>query len=582
MDNNELFAKLRSFTEQDPALKTATDKARHHTRVLGLTEKETKADDAREKPALEVCYSSAMINMLNNSENSKVCLAFGCHPFDPTGIFNRDEQSVHAELLRCSNLMLCLAQKKIHDDFFSQNINVGHYFSDKLVYLKDLTVFSPMNKQILLDKALRRNFDAAAYVPPLLGVDGHVEDILLLKIYRSRFRCLFAAAAINGADVLIIDICDWIAHNNPYELLVKAIRETVVSDVMCPKKVIFSFGGLSEQSKAAYDYFAEHLGEGDGTSENRIPVQNRLPAIVGTDYKGKNFSVFGDSISTFDGAVAENCRSYYGFIHLNEEDYDCFCTSCGHKLTGKNITERIPGVGEMGLDKYVCPECSKETVRIASVPEYGKNTVADMTGVKSPEDTWWGQVASHFGGEIVVNNSTVGALVCSEPNDKSSFLHKDRYEKLHVKGSLPDVILVFAGLGDLLKKTEPERFAEAYGKMLDGLAYYYPASRVVCLTLPSVCSENGEIPPEYANAEAYNSAVRKAALDKKMYVADIASAGIKCSSSDGVHPDEKGMKLIAENVIRAMTDCNYIGNLVTYSDIMFSEKTKLFVFGDQK
>ena len=65
-------------------------------------------------------------------------------------------------------------------------------------------------------------------------------------------------------------------------------------------------------------------------------------------YKGKRFSVLGDSISTFDG--------------YSEPDYAVFY----------DITHKLE------------------------------------SGVLGPADTWWGRVIEHFGGELLVNNSFSG------------------------------------------------------------------------------------------------------------------------------------------------------------------------------
>ncbi len=72
-------------------------------------------------------------------------------------------------------------------------------------------------------------------------------------------------------------------------------------------------------------------------------------------YKNKLFSILGDSISTFEGYSEPYEATYYDAVR---------------KCQG------------------------------------------DITKV---EHTWWGQVIEHLGGELLVNNSISGSMVCAHP-----------------------------------------------------------------------------------------------------------------------------------------------------------------------
>lgn len=118
---------------------------------------------------------------------------------------------------------------------------------------------------------------------------------------------------------------------------------------------------------------------------------------------GKKFSIFGDSISTLEGYIPAGWRNYY------------------------------------------------------------EGAEADETGVHAYEDTWWGQVIAHFGGELLANASYSGSMV-----EGADFPAGNSPERIAALGgtvpacgssdaavaynpmseSHPDVILAFIGIND--------------------------------------------------------------------------------------------------------------------------------------
>lgn len=154
-------------------------------------------------------------------------------------------------------------------------------------------------------------------------------------------------------------------------------------------------------------------------------------------YKNKLFSILGDSISTFEGYSEPYDASFYD-----------------------------------GLLK-----CQTDILRVT--------------------DTWWGQVIERLGGELLVNNSISGSLVCKHPNcEISSYGCSDeRTSSLDRIGVQPNVIMVFLGTNDwgygvkLKPDDETEKsllsvFSVAYKTMLEKLQRNYPMAEIWCFTLP--------------------------------------------------------------------------------------------------
>lgn len=223
-------------------------------------------------------------------------------------------------------------------------------------------------------------------------------------------------------------------------------------------------------------------------------------------YKGKKFSVLGDSISTSDG--------------YNPPDYAVFYQ------------------GEM---KY-------------------------QSGVYAIDDTWWGIVVKTLGGELIKNDSWSGSLVCKHPlAEVSSYgCSKKRTSSLGFKDISPDVVMIFMGTNDLgmnmkiYPSCEEERsnlsiFTVAYKTMLSEIKRNYPNAEIMCITLPKV-SEREQI-PYYMNFVGdrladYSAAIKKCAEDEGCRVIDLHNSPLKYISIDGCHPSNQGMQEIAEEILK--------------------------------
>lgn len=228
-------------------------------------------------------------------------------------------------------------------------------------------------------------------------------------------------------------------------------------------------------------------------------------------YKGKLFSVLGDSISTLGGYSEPYYASY-----------------------------------------YKGPYCKYNV------------------DVSMPEDTWWGQVIKYLGAELLVNDSFSGSTVikprgCIVPSFACS---DERTSGLGVKGICPDVIMIFMGINDwgsgarLEPKNETEKedisiFSVAYSTMLEKLRKSYPQAELWCLTLPiSLCKrkENFEFPYCYAgiHIEEYSKIIRTCAKNNNCKVIELYSKEDRYNTIDGFHPDKEGMNDLKNMIIKQL------------------------------
>jgi hypothetical protein len=229
-----------------------------------------------------------------------------------------------------------------------------------------------------------------------------------------------------------------------------------------------------------------------------------------TEYKGKFFSVLGDSISTLDGYSTPADAVFY--------------------------------------NRDVCLR----------------------SDVYAPSDTWWGQVIERLGGSILINNSISGSMVskhplCEIPSYGCSSL---RTASLGNGDITPDVIMIFMGINDWGAGVPIFRdegsgdgdlsvFSVAYSVMLKSIKDSYPTAEIWCLTLPvSTCSRVQDFRFPYCygrrHIEEYSAAIRDCAEVYGARLIELYHPDLPHDTIDGFHPDAGGMHRLAENVISAV------------------------------
>lgn len=208
-------------------------------------------------------------------------------------------------------------------------------------------------------------------------------------------------------------------------------------------------------------------------------------------YKGKYFSVLGDSIST------------------------------------------LMGYNPIGFDSFYKYEKCK------------------LSGVKSYADTWWGRVIEALGGKLLVNNSWSGSLVVNHPlcSIPSYACSDERTSGLGEDGVNPDVIMIYMGTNDCGwdvkidgEDDDISCFDTAYGVMLEKIKRNYPDAEIWCFTL---CKKAGNC----GHMVDYCEVIRRCARNFGCKVIELFNQPRIYETCDGVHPDAKGMKTIASLVL---------------------------------
>lgn len=177
-----------------------------------------------------------------------------------------------------------------------------------------------------------------------------------------------------------------------------------------------------------------------------------------------------------------------------------------------------------------------------------------ITGVYSVEDTWWMQVIRALGGQLLANNSWSGSAVSSAGS--MSACSSSRIRKLAADGVTPDHVLVFSGLNDVNQYVPEGRFGADYELMLRRIREAYPQAAVTCGTLITGYLSNTpfhrQLTPFRERLIPYNAAIRRAAAAAGCQVADLARLDGRYPSMDGLHPNGEGMAQLAQLWLDAM------------------------------
>ncbi len=192
--------------------------------------------------------------------------------------------------------------------------------------------------------------------------------------------------------------------------------------------------------------------------------------------------------------------------------------------------------------------------------------------LKDVYDTWWAKVNQALGAYLCVNNSYSGSRVSGL--EFPAGCCQERTMHLHTSEYKPDLILIYMGFNDFGygvpircaplsndSRINLSCFEDAYHQMLTGLRYFYPNTIIVCATLMKTkLKQNNmwQFPDRLGgiNIDDYNDAIRRAAANCHISLADIAERDRRYETQDGTHP--KLQKAIRQSQMNGYTVCpNY-------------------------
>lgn len=219
------------------------------------------------------------------------------------------------------------------------------------------------------------------------------------------------------------------------------------------------------------------------------------------------------------------------------------------------------------LKKYSVFGDSISTLRGYQPDRYAveyKESVAEKSGVKTINDTWWGMVINALGGELLINDAYSGCMVTSWHKWRMAFpsaASKERINTLCSAGT-PDVLMIYLGTNDWGRCMDVEdqgkkwwkTFAGSYDHMLHDIRLRLPNTEIWCLNLTySKRMMYYYYRPQLERMLAYNRVIARMAQRYEAKLIDLWTNAAEYSSVDLAHPDRNGMKTITRAVLMAVS-----------------------------
>ena len=232
-------------------------------------------------------------------------------------------------------------------------------------------------------------------------------------------------------------------------------------------------------------------------------------------------------------------------------------------LTGKNFS--ILGDSISTYKGYSDDATNTNSTIGSNASHYGKGTSGNpVTNVNA---TWWKQAADQTGMNVLVNNSYSGDSISVNGITRATQLHDDTGNN---SGTNPDIVAVYMGINDV--KNDPNltatEFAEDYTEMITNIKTTYPDADIFVFTLLPYTCPSAEVTEMGAEEiEVFNQEIRNVAASNNCTVVDLFNdSGITEDNymSDyiwdyGLHPNEAGMDAITNTFINALSD-KYLNN----------------------
>lgn len=436
---------------------------------------------------MESCYTDISVAEMTTLQAAvrmaeqypKVAVLNFANAVSPGGGTAYGEDSQEASLCRNTNLYPCLIKSEHLVHFYQYNDEKAPYYSSRIIYSENVAVIKneegkPRKNYIPIDVI-------TCCAPNVRDLRATMREKRLEKLLKERMRNILTTAELHGVQALVLGAFGCGALGNSPEMIASAFRELLVEGEFAHsfRAVVFAVAVKKNSDRRNLEIFRSTFG-----STPEAPLW------------GKKVSIYGDSISTYEGYHPASCKVYYD-------------------------RER-----------------------------------AGRAGIFSVDSTWWMIVLRHFGAQILCNNSWSGSKVYG--NSMSSGNSDWRTKNLHKNGELPDAILVYMGVNDFGNGvfTGEGYFRSAYAEMLWNLKCRYPKAEIYCATISTGMINGENMFPEvlYGNAlQDYNRDIRICARKYGVHLIDLAAMGVSYESVDGCHPNALGMQQLADGWIRGIT-----------------------------
>ena len=154
------------------------------------------------------------------------------NPETPGGGVQNGAMAQEECLCRSSNLYPCLMALNVQKEYYEYHRRkANHFFSDRLIYTKDVTVFKsddPIPQ--LLPEEEWFTVDVITCAAPYIAKRKHTNSLALKNLFISRIKNIFEVAIENQVDFLILGAFGCGAFKNPPEVVASAFESVIFSE----------------------------------------------------------------------------------------------------------------------------------------------------------------------------------------------------------------------------------------------------------------------------------------------------------------------------------------------------------------
>ncbi len=515
---------------------------------------------------IEVIVNTSFDAAKQYSKLGKVAVLNFANPHFPGGGVKNGAKAQEECLCRSSNLFPCLNAKNVYDDYYLYNRNIkNRFFSDRLIYTKNVTVFKDdSDVPQLMPQSEWFQVDVITCAAPYIANRKYTNKTVLKELFKSRIKNIFESAIDNYVDVLVLGAFGCGAFKNPPAVVAKAFHEVIEEDNYknCFKHILFAIKRGKNHNADAF------MKEFDipGLTKNcpdfvlpkiKLPNGDTINSVEVGTHKAYTY-IDSDDIKE---CIADG-DDFFVRDSLFECDYERQCKFIRWQYHNKYFNKQFSILGDSisTLAGY-----NPKGYKVFFDESNGeKASVHDMN------DTWWGKVIDFFGGELLVNNSWSGSRVTGKSATLfPSGCSNERTSYLHMNGVKPNVIIIYFGFNDWAngvalddthvfeESLDYSYFARAYNKMLENVTSNYPNAEIWCCTLNTTyMSTNQRFKFPYMHGgihiEEYNREIKQAANNYNCKIADLYKYNTPYDTIDGSHPNADGMNTLATLVIKEM------------------------------
>ena len=250
----------------------------------------------------------------------------------------------------------------------------------------------------------------------------------------------------------------------------------------------------------------------------------------------------------------------------------------------------------------VCPDSSKKQLKLAvigdSISSFKDSSPSDLNGyngakyatyypigdVKHIANMWWYKVAQslNVSTDDICNCSWSGSRITGDSSSTTSAsagCSTKRIMDLSIKGFSPDIVFCFISCNDWAGNIPLGNWSdtddipaegvistsrEAYALMISKIKQYYPSCRIVYLT--NLDDTKRDYTPGWpsnnrrgVSVDDWNKSLGELAKALGCYIIDLQDCGINYFNvstytvDGGLHPNDAGMTLIANKIIKELT-----------------------------